>query len=152
MVSSLTQTVRETSGAGLNSLEPKQNADLLGLGATGSQPVQSDDPNTSCSLRVKTDDNFDSNSVPPHVIYTLSPDLYPWALELTESFSSTWCVGGAWALVVLPETESHRSGDSCLEDLNIPRLNAFMEGYVDRIILEVLLFKKNYCVMNYLYL
>ncbi|CAH8598315.1 unnamed protein product [Heterobilharzia americana] len=68
------------------------------------------------------DGDFDNNlnaftkQVPPHVIYTISPDLYPWTPNLTESFTSTWCVGGAWALTVLPDNYLHM--DSMGSDLS----------------------------------
>ncbi|KAF5399350.1 hypothetical protein PHET_07691 [Paragonimus heterotremus] len=45
--------------------------------------------------------------VPPHVLYTLSPDPYPWTANLTEVSSAAWCVDGAWALVVLPDDCDH---------------------------------------------
>ncbi|CAL8081846.1 unnamed protein product [Calicophoron daubneyi] len=54
-------------------------------------------------------DNVDYG-VSPHVMYTLSPDPYPWTPNLTEVCTTAWCVGGAWALVVLP-SESNISCD-----------------------------------------
>ncbi|KAH8857593.1 Nuclear pore complex protein Nup155 [Schistosoma japonicum] len=56
----------------------------------------------------QSDDNLSAftKQIPPHVIYTISPDLYPWTPNLTESFTTTWCVGGAWALTVLPDNQS----------------------------------------------
>ncbi|XP_018652827.1 putative nuclear pore complex protein nup155 [Schistosoma mansoni] len=66
----------------------------------------------------QSDDNLNvfTKQIPPHVIYTISPDLYPWTLNLTESFTTSWCVdGGAWALTVLPDNQSF--GDSVGNDL-----------------------------------
>ncbi|KAK4468078.1 hypothetical protein MN116_008251 [Schistosoma mekongi] len=56
----------------------------------------------------QSDDNLSAftKQIPPHVIYTISPDLYPWTPNLTESFTTTWCVGSAWALTVLPDNQS----------------------------------------------
>ncbi|CAH8294925.1 unnamed protein product, partial [Schistosoma turkestanicum] len=63
---------------------------------------------TTTSILDQSDDNLNvfTKQIPPHVIYTISPDLYPWTLNLTESFTTSWCVdGGAWALTVLPESQ-----------------------------------------------
>ncbi|TGZ56636.1 hypothetical protein CRM22_010114 [Opisthorchis felineus] len=46
-----------------------------------------------------------SYDVPPNILYTLSPDPYPWTPNLTEVCTTAWCVGGVWALTVLPSDE-----------------------------------------------
>ncbi|CAH8861385.1 unnamed protein product [Trichobilharzia szidati] len=61
-----------------------------------------------------TTNDFDSNAlnaftkqIPPHIIYTISPDPYPWTPNLAESFMATQCIGGAWAITVLPDNHLH---------------------------------------------
>ncbi|TPP64627.1 hypothetical protein FGIG_01642 [Fasciola gigantica] len=52
----------------------------------------------------------DQYDVPPHVLYTISPDPYPWTPNLAEVCTTAWCTGGAWALVVLPSRDTLASG------------------------------------------
>ncbi|VDP21035.1 unnamed protein product, partial [Echinostoma caproni] len=59
------------------------------------------------NLHPRSDEEYD---VPPHVLYTISPDPYPWTPNLAEVCTTAWCTGGAWALVVLPPRDTLASG------------------------------------------
>ncbi|CAH8584679.1 unnamed protein product [Schistosoma intercalatum] len=131
MVSALPQNVPSTTstlgGLGSRYTTKTRSAATLNqssLNMSLGQFFTTDLDNSSSSYKAaavlnQSDDNLNAftKQIPPHVIYTISPDLYPWTLNLTESFTTSWCVdGGAWALTVLPDNQSF--GDSMGNDLS----------------------------------
>lgn len=131
MVSALPQNVPSTTstlgGLGSRYTTTTRSAATLNqssLNMSLGQFFTTDLDNSSSSYKAaavlnQSDDNLNAftKQIPPHVIYTISPDLYPWTLNLTESFTTSWCVdGGAWALTVLPDNQSF--GDSMGNDLS----------------------------------
>lgn len=78
-------------------------------------------PKDAQQLSASSGDQYD---VPPHVLYTISPDPYPWTPNLAEVCTTAWCTAGAWALVVLPSRDTLPSGLS-----NAPKEEAGFKGY-----------------------